>query len=98
VQGEFDKWQPYLRIRHKLKLQDQEICYIGDDVLDLPVLKAVGFSVAVANAREEVKAVADYVTVARGGRGAVREVIDLILKRQGKFDVVIEKLSKYGKS
>lgn len=97
-QGEFDKWQPYLRIKNKLKVQDQEICYIGDDVLDLPVLKAVGFSVAVANAREEVKAVADYVTTARGGRGAVREVIDLILKRQGKFDVVIEKLSKTGKT
>jgi 3-deoxy-D-manno-octulosonate 8-phosphate phosphatase (KDO 8-P phosphatase) len=97
-QGEFTKWQPYLQIKKKLKLQDQEICYIGDDVLDLPVLKAAGFSVAVANAREEVKAVADYVTVAKGGRGAVREVIDLILKRQGKFDVVIEKLSHTGKT
>lgn len=96
-QGEFNKWQPYLQIKKKLNLHDQEICYIGDDVLDLPVLKAAGFSVAVANAREEVKAVADYVTVARGGRGAVREVIDLILKRQGKFDVVIEKLSHTGK-
>ncbi len=97
-QGEFDKWQPYLLIKKKLKLHDQEICYIGDDVLDLPVLKAAGFSVAVANAREEVKAVADYVTLAKGGRGAVREVIDLILKRQGKFDVVIEKLSHTGKT
>jgi len=97
-QGEFNKWQPYLQIKKKLKLHDQEICYIGDDVLDLPVLKAAGFSVAVANAREEVKAVADYITVAMGGRGAVREVIDLILKRQGKFDVVIEKLSNTGKT
>jgi len=94
VQGEFNKWLAYLQIKKKLKLHDKEICYIGDDILDLPVLKAVGFSVAVANARAEVKAVADYITVARGGRGAVREVIDLILKRQRIFDVVIEKLTK----
>jgi 3-deoxy-D-manno-octulosonate 8-phosphate phosphatase (KDO 8-P phosphatase) len=95
-QGEFNKWQPYQQIKKKLKLQDQEICFIGDDVLDLPVLKAVGFSVAVANGREEVKAVADYITVAKGGRGAVREVIDLILKGQGKFDTLLEQLEKTG--
>jgi 3-deoxy-D-manno-octulosonate 8-phosphate phosphatase (KDO 8-P phosphatase) len=94
AQGEFDKWPAYLQLKKKLKLRDQEICYIGDDILDLPVLNVAGFSVAVANAREEVKAVADYITVNRGGRGAVREVIDLILKRQGKFDVVIKDLTK----
>jgi 3-deoxy-D-manno-octulosonate 8-phosphate phosphatase (KDO 8-P phosphatase) len=97
-QGGFDKWLPFMRIRKKLNLQNQEICYIGDDILDVPVLKAVGFSVAVANAREEVKAVADYVTVASGGRGAVREVIDLILKRQGKFDVLVSQLTRAGKT
>ena len=90
-QGEFNKWQPYLQIKKKLKLQDQEICYIGDDVLDLPVLKAAGFSVAVANAREEVKAVADYVTVAKGGRGAVREVIEHILKKTGKWEILMRR-------
>lgn len=93
-QGNFNKWQPYLQIKKKLKLQDQEICYIGDDIPDLPVLKVVGFSVAVANARAEVKSSADYITVARGGRGAVREVIDLILKSQGKFDVLLKDLMK----
>jgi 3-deoxy-D-manno-octulosonate 8-phosphate phosphatase (KDO 8-P phosphatase) len=93
-QGNFNKWQPYLGIKNRLKVADDEICYIGDDILDLPVLKAVGFSVAVANARTEVKSVADYITVARGGRGAVREVIDLILKRQGKFHVLLKDLMK----
>jgi 3-deoxy-D-manno-octulosonate 8-phosphate phosphatase (KDO 8-P phosphatase) len=95
-QGNFNKWPPYLQIKKKFKLQDRQICYIGDDVLDLPVLKAVGFAVAVANARDEVKSVADYITVAPGGRGAVREVIDLILKRQGKFNVLLKSLTKTG--
>ncbi|MFN2128872.1 MAG: HAD hydrolase family protein, partial [Anaerolineales bacterium] len=81
-------------IKNKYNISDNEICYIGDDVLDIPVLSCVGFSVAVANAREEVKAICDYCTVARGGRGAVREVIDLILKRQGKFDKLLSTLTE----
>ena len=92
AQGSFYKIDPYLNILTKSKFKDEEVCYIGDDVLDLPILERAGFSVAVANARDEVKAVSDYVTVAHGGRGAVREVIDLILKRQRKFDVLISSL------
>jgi 3-deoxy-D-manno-octulosonate 8-phosphate phosphatase (KDO 8-P phosphatase) len=92
-QGSFNKLEPYSEIKHKYNIEDQEICYIGDDVLDMPILNLVGFSVAVANAREEVKAICDYVTVSPGGRGAVREVIDLILKRQGKYDELVESLS-----
>ena len=91
-QGSFYKIDPYLQILTTSNFKDEEVCYIGDDVLDLPILERVGFSVAVANARDEVKAVSDYVTVAQGGRGAVREVIDLILKRQRKFDVLISSL------
>jgi 3-deoxy-D-manno-octulosonate 8-phosphate phosphatase (KDO 8-P phosphatase) len=93
-QGSFDKLEPYLKIKQQVNLEDTQICYIGDDLLDLAILNRVGFSVAVANAREEVKAVCDYITVCKGGRGAVREVIDLILKRQGKFNVLLESLSK----
>jgi 3-deoxy-D-manno-octulosonate 8-phosphate phosphatase (KDO 8-P phosphatase) len=92
-QGSFNKLDPYSEVKKELGLIDQEICYIGDDVLDIPLLNLVGFSVAVPNAREEVKAICDYITVARGGRGAVREVIDLILKRQGKFNQIVESLS-----
>lgn len=63
-----------------------EMGFVGDDLADLPVLQRVGFPVAVANAREEVKALAHYVTTARGGHGAVREVIDLVLRMRGAWD------------
>lgn len=92
-QGHFNKIEPYITILNQFGLNDNKICYMGDDVLDIPLLNRVGFSVAVANAREDVKAVSDYVTVAQGGRGAVREVIDLILKRQNKYDGLIESLA-----
>ncbi len=93
-QGNFNKLPEYERIKRDFELKDEEICYIGDDVLDLPILKRVGFSVAVANARDEVKAICDYVTVAEGGKGAVREVIDRILKWQNKLHSIIEELAE----
>ena len=64
---------------------DSEVAYIGDDLPDLPVLKRAGFAIAVANAAPEVKRVAHYVTAHSGGEGAVREVIELIVKSQGKW-------------
>lgn len=91
-QGHFNKLAPYNKIKEKYGLLDEEIAYIGDDVLDLGILNRVGLSVAVANARQEVKACVDYVTIASGGKGAVREVIDLILKTQDKWDNTLEKL------
>ena len=91
-QGSCNKLGPYLEVLKKYNLEDDDVCYIGDDVVDMVILKRVGFSAAVANAREEVKAICDYVTVARGGHGAVREVIDLILKRQSKFDVIVDSI------
>ena len=93
-QGNFDKLKPYQEIRDKVKLKDEEIAYIGDDLPDLCILQRVGFSAAVANARDEVKAVCDYVTIAEGGNGAVREIIEMILKRQEKFFNLIEELSQ----
>ncbi len=91
-QGNFSKLPEYEKIKNELNLSDDEIAYIGDDILDLPILKRVGFSVAVANARDEVKAACDYVTLNSGGKGAVREVIDKILKRQDKFYQLMEQL------
>lgn len=93
-QGNFNKLKPYEEIRDNEKLKDEEIAYIGDDLLDLCILNKVGFSVAVANARDEVKAVCDYVTISDGGDGAVREVIEKILKRQEKFFDLVEELSQ----
>lgn len=65
------------------------VCYVGDDIVDLGVLKRAGVAVAVANAVTEAKAAADYVTRARGGHGAVREVVELILKAQKKWARII---------
>lgn len=94
AQGNFNKLPDYEKIKEQLQLTNEEIAYIGDDILDISILKRVGFSAAVANARDEVKAACDYVTIAEGGMGAVREVIDLILKRQDRFYSIIEKLSE----
>jgi 3-deoxy-D-manno-octulosonate 8-phosphate phosphatase (KDO 8-P phosphatase) len=91
-QGSFNKLEPYSEIKQEFALEDREICYMGDDLLDIPILTLAGFSVSVPNAREEVKSICDYVATARGGRGAVREVIDLILKRQGKFEQLLDSL------
>jgi 3-deoxy-D-manno-octulosonate 8-phosphate phosphatase (KDO 8-P phosphatase) len=85
VQGAAQKLDPYEDILKRHGFQDAEVCYIGDDLLDLPVLRRVGFSAAVADAREEVKKVVHYVASCRGGRGAVREVIETILKAQAAW-------------
>lgn len=68
-----------------------EIAYIGDDLTDIVVMRRVGFAVAVDNARREVKSAANYVTAAKGGQGAVREVAELILSAQGLWNALLEK-------
>lgn len=73
------------KLLDELGLLPQNAAYIGDDLPDLPVIRYVGFGVAVANAVEEVKKYADYVTDKPGGGGAVREVIEHILKNNGKW-------------
>jgi 3-deoxy-D-manno-octulosonate 8-phosphate phosphatase (KDO 8-P phosphatase) len=67
-------------------LSAEKAAYVGDDLPDLPVMRYVGFGVAVANAVEEVKQCADFVTKSQGGNGAVREVVEYILKNSGKWD------------
>jgi 3-deoxy-D-manno-octulosonate 8-phosphate phosphatase (KDO 8-P phosphatase) len=71
-----------------------ECAYIGDDVADIPVMHRVALAVAVADAVEETKQAAHYVTELKGGHGAVREVCDLILKAQGKWDEVMSRFLK----
>ncbi len=73
----------------KANVKPENVCCIGDDLPDLPVMLNCGFAVAVANAVREVKVYADYVTRAAGGDGAVREVIELLLRAQGKWDNLI---------
>jgi 3-deoxy-D-manno-octulosonate 8-phosphate phosphatase (KDO 8-P phosphatase) len=67
-----------------------EICYVGDDVIDLPAMREVGFAVAVANARERVKAEAHYITPNSGGYGAARDAVEFILEAKGTLDQCIE--------
>jgi 3-deoxy-D-manno-octulosonate 8-phosphate phosphatase (KDO 8-P phosphatase) len=76
-------------ILRQTKLGWDAVCYVGDDVVDLGPLQRAGVAVAVANAVREVKATAHHVTRAAGGHGAVREVIEMILKAQGKWDSLI---------
>ena len=68
-----------------------EIAYAGDDLTDIVVMRRVGFAIATANAREEVKRAAHYVTAASGGRGAIREVAELILSAQGRWPDILKK-------
>jgi len=75
----------------EVRLTAAQVAYIGDDLPDLPVMRHVGFGVAVANAVAEVKEQADYVTARSGGRGAVREVIEHILKSSGRWDDLMER-------
>jgi YrbI family 3-deoxy-D-manno-octulosonate 8-phosphate phosphatase len=67
------------------------VCFIGDDLPDLPAIRRVGLGAAVADAAPEVRAAAQFVTNAAGGRGAVRELIETILKAQGRWDEIVEK-------
>ena len=77
------------RLLAREKLDWSEVCFVGDDVVDLGPLARAGLGVAVADARPEVKAAADFVTRAAGGRGAVREAVEMILKAQGKWESII---------
>lgn len=91
VMGTFSKLSPLLELCQKLNLPTEAVAYVGDDVPDIPPMKKVGFAIAVANAVDEVKRVAHYITERRGGEGAVREVIELILKAQGKWESSVAK-------
>lgn len=83
------KTEPYEQILAQAALTAGQVCYVGDDLVDLAVMKRVGFPVAVADAAKEVREAARYVTRAPGGRGAIRELAELILKTQGKWEAVL---------
>jgi 3-deoxy-D-manno-octulosonate 8-phosphate phosphatase (KDO 8-P phosphatase) len=74
------------KILNKYRITLDEICFVGDDLVDLCLMRKVGFPVAVFNAAPEIKQAAQYITIRYGGRGAVREVAELILKAQGKWE------------
>jgi 3-deoxy-D-manno-octulosonate 8-phosphate phosphatase (KDO 8-P phosphatase) len=82
------------KLLRRAKLEWDAVCFVGDDVVDLGPLKCAGFAVAVGDARPEVKASAHFVTGAPGGRGAVREVAEMLLKAQGKWDAIVAHYTK----
>jgi len=85
------KTEAYEQILAEENLTNDEVCYVGDDVVDIPLLRRAGLAVAVADAVAEVKQFAHLVTSRTGGRGAVREVIELILKSQGKWEAALSR-------
>lgn len=87
--GQVDKRQAYLALKKDLALENEQIAYIGDDLPDLPIIQQVGLGVAVANAVKEVKEYAAWQTQQTGGRGAVRELCDLILEAQGATQLAL---------
>lgn len=90
-QGSLKKLDSYLDVKLKTGLTDNQIAYVGDDVIDVPVMKRVAFAAAPSDALPEARSVAHYVTLNGGGKGAVREVCDLILRGRGFWDEVINR-------
>ena len=89
-QGQAFKMKAVRDIMEKGGVTLEEVAYVGDDVIDLPVMRACGFAVAVGDARERVKAEAHYVTPARGGRGAARDAVEFILEAKGVLTECVE--------
>lgn len=90
-QGHIEKIPLYERILAEAKVTPQQVAYIGDDLTDLVIMRRVGLSFATRNARAEVKRCANAVSSFRGGSGAVREVIELLLKSRGVWDDLLKK-------
>jgi 3-deoxy-D-manno-octulosonate 8-phosphate phosphatase (KDO 8-P phosphatase) len=93
-QGVSNKLKTYDEIKRRCRLRDEQIAYMGDDVLDLPTLRAAGLAVCVADGWLELRAAVDYVTANGGGRGAVREVAEMILKAQGKWTKLLRQIGR----
>ena len=91
VQDSLEKLRPYQTILRRAGLKDEEVCFIGDDIVDLPVLKRVGLAVGVGNGHPLLRRHVHYWTRCPGGMGAVRETIDLILGAQGKLDAIVKR-------
>ena len=95
-QGYKEKLPAAIEIAQSLNLNLDQLCYIGDDLTDLPVLNAVGLSVGVADAVEEVRKSAHYTTKTPGGRGAVRELIEMVLKSKNRWEDIVSTFQQRG--
>ena len=89
-QGQKHKLPAYQEIKQQLELADEEIAYVGDDVVDLPVMTRAGLAVAVQDAHALTKEHAHWITPSNGGRGAAREVCEMLMKSQDKLQSALE--------
>jgi 3-deoxy-D-manno-octulosonate 8-phosphate phosphatase (KDO 8-P phosphatase) len=87
-EGVRDKLSAYSEIKRSAGLKDDQIAYVGDDIIDLPILRQAGLAVSVRDGWAGLKRAVDYVTLANGGHGAVREIAELLLKIQRKWPIV----------
>jgi len=94
-QGIWNKVEVSESILQNRDLRYDQVAFVGDDIVDIPLLRRVGFSVAVADAAEEVKRIVDFVTQKKGGRGAVREICEIILLAQDKWADVAARYELY---
>ena len=88
--GGLNKLPAYADLKAKYGLSDNEIAYIGDDLIDIPVMEQVGFPIAVQNAHPRVKAIAAFITEASGGQGAFREAVEWVIDQQGRTKEVYQ--------
>ena len=88
--GTLNKLPVYEKLKLKYELDDSNIAYIGDDLIDIPVMEVVALPIAVANATSEVKKIAAHITELSGGEGAFREAISWIISEQGRTDEIIQ--------
>ena len=89
-QGDPDKIAAFEQLLREAGVEENEVAFVGDDLVDIPIMNRAELAVAVADAVEEVRSAAHYITRAKGGRGAVREVIEIILKSQGRWRDLVE--------
>lgn len=91
-----DKMAKLEELEQELGISTEDVCYVGCDITDIDIMKRVGLAVAPADAIDEVRKVADYVTTASGGRGVIRELCEFVLKAQGKWGNWVEEVAKMG--
>jgi 3-deoxy-D-manno-octulosonate 8-phosphate phosphatase (KDO 8-P phosphatase) len=94
VQGAAQKGGPFARLLEELSVEPRQVCYVGDDLADLPPLRSAGLAACPADAAPEAKAAAHLVTATPGGRGALREVVETILKAQGHWQGLIDRYDR----
>jgi 3-deoxy-D-manno-octulosonate 8-phosphate phosphatase (KDO 8-P phosphatase) len=93
-QGDAQKIEAFEEVLRLAGVDDDQVAFIGDDLTDIPLMQRSELSVAVADAVDEARTVAHYVTQAKGGRGAVREVVEIILKSQGRWSDLVDEYLK----